>query len=104
MKVTWVLPRGDEVVAEVAEGTSLMEAAVANNVAGVDGECGGSLSCATCHVQLDADWQDRAGEVGEFEDVMLDMVEDRSDTSRLSCQIRMSPALDGIRVTVPEAG
>lgn len=104
MKVTWVLPRGDEVVAEVAEGISLMEAAVANSVAGVDGECGGSLSCATCHVQVDADWRDKAGEVGEFEDVMLDMVEERTDSSRLSCQIRMSPALDGIRVTVPEAG
>ena len=102
MKVTWVLPQGDEVVADVAEGTSLMEAAQAANVPGVYGECGGSLSCATCHVHVGAEWLAKTGEVGEFEDVMLDMVEDRNPASRLSCQITMSAGLDGIRLTVPE--
>jgi len=80
-----------------------MEAAVANNVVGVIGECGGSLSCATCHVVVDPDWQAKSGEVGDFEDSMLDVTEsERQETSRLSCQIVMSSELDGIRLIVPE--
>ncbi len=103
MKATWVLPDGSENTANVAEGTNLMEAAVANNVVGVIGECGGSLSCATCHVVVDPDWQARSGEVGDFEDSMLDVTEaERQETSRLSCQIVMSSELDGIRLIVPQ--
>jgi len=103
MKATWVLPDGSERTADVAEGTNLMEAAVANNVVGVIGECGGSLSCATCHVVVDPDWQAKSGEVGDFEDSMLDVTEaERQETSRLSCQIVMSSELDGIRLIVPQ--
>lgn len=103
MKVTWRLSDGSERTAEVSEGTSLMEAAVANNIPNVIGECGGCLSCATCHVYVAEDWLERTGPVGEFEDTMLDVAEaERRENSRLSCQIPMSEALDGIRLLVPE--
>ncbi len=102
MKVTWVLPGGEEVVADVTEGINLMEAAVAHNIGGIQGECGGSLSCATCHVHVEGDWLGKTGEKGDFEDVMLDMADGKvTDASRLSCQITASRDLDGIRLIVP---
>ena len=103
MKATWVMPDGTEVTAEVEEGLNLMRAAVENNVDGVIGECGGNLSCATCHVFVDEAWIGKTGEVDDFEDAMLDVAEaERQPNSRLSCQIEMSGALDGIRLIVPE--
>ena len=104
MKATWILPDGREITAEVKEGLNLMEAAVANNIPNVVGECGGNLSCATCHVYVSDDWSGRAGPAGDFEDPMLDVAEaGRRPTSRLSCQLRMSPALDGIVLIVPQS-
>lgn len=104
MHVTWKLPDGAEIAADVAAGLSLMEAAVANNIPGVIGECGGCLSCATCHVYVAEDWLNRVGGPGETEDVMLDMVAgERTGASRLSCQIEASEALDGLVLIVPEA-
>jgi ferredoxin, 2Fe-2S len=102
MQATWIQPDGQSLTLDVPEGTSLMQAAVARGVAGIVGECGGSMSCATCHVVVDPAWTDRAGEPGAFEEDMLDITEaDRQPTSRLSCQIRMTAALDGIIVSVP---
>jgi 2Fe-2S ferredoxin len=102
MKATWILPDGKTITAEVREGQNLMEAAVAANVPRVIGECGGSLSCATCHVYVSPDWAAKTGTAGEFEDAMLDVAEaERQQTSRLSCQITMTPALDGITLIVP---
>lgn len=102
MKVTWVLPGGEEVVADVQAGVNLMEAAQANNVAGIQGECGGSLSCATCHVHVEDDWLAKTGEKGDFEEAMLDMADGEvTGASRLSCQIEASDDLDGIRLIVP---
>ncbi len=104
MQATWVLPDGREITHEVPEGTNLMQVAVANGIPGIIGECGGSLSCATCHVVVDPAWSDRAGSPEGFEDDMLDLADaGRQATSRLSCQIRMRPDLDGIVVHVPEA-
>ncbi len=103
MKATWILPDGQHITAEVREGQNLMEAAVANTIPRVVGECGGSLSCATCHVVVSPDWADKTGSVGEFEDAMLDVAEaERQPTSRLSCQIKMSADLDGIVLIVPQ--
>jgi len=103
MQATWILPDGKAVTADVKPGQNLMEAAVANNIPLVVGECGGSLSCATCHVVVDPAWSAKAGEVGTFEDAMLDVAEaERQATSRLSCQIRMSADLDGIVLHVPQ--
>lgn len=103
MQVTWKLPDGGEITAQVDNGLSLMEAAVANNVPGIIGECGGCLSCATCHVYVDEGWQDRTGAPGETEDVMLDMAAgERTEASRLSCQIEAREDLDGLVLIVPE--
>jgi 2Fe-2S ferredoxin len=105
MKATWILPDGATITADVVEGRSLMEAAVANNVPGVIGECGGTMSCATCHVHVDDKWAGLAGTVSSFEDAMLDIADgDRVPNSRLSCQITMSQMLDGIVLRVPEKG
>ena len=103
MKVTGKRDVGGEIVAEVKDGLNLMEAEVDNNVPHVIGECGGSLSCATCHVYVDPAWTDRVGQPERFEDGMLDVAEaERRDTSRLSCQIKASAALDGLVLHVPE--
>jgi 2Fe-2S ferredoxin len=103
MKATWKLADGREITHDVAAGVSLMEAATARGVPGIIGECGGSMSCATCHVVVDPAWTDRAGPPSAFEEDMLDITEaGRQSTSRLSCQIKMSAALDGIVVSVPE--
>lgn len=102
MKATWKLADGREITLDVAEGVSLMEAATARGVPGIIGECGGSMSCATCHVVVDPAWTDQAGVPGPFEEDMLDITEaGRQPTSRLSCQIKMRAALDGILVHVP---
>jgi 2Fe-2S ferredoxin len=104
MKATWKLADGKSITLDVAEGTSLMQAATARGVPGIIGECGGSMSCATCHVVVDADWAGRLPPVSVFEDDMLDITDaERQPTSRLSCQIRMTSALDGIMVSVPQA-
>ena len=102
MKATWILPDGREITAEVTAGHSLMEAAVAANVPGIIGECGGTMSCATCHVHVTDDWRAKVGGPSDFEDAMLDIVEGpRTEASRLSCQIEMSADLDGLVLKVP---
>ena len=102
MKATWTLPDGSTKTADVAIGTNLMEAAVANDIPNIEGACGGCLSCATCHVFVDPEWLGKVAAVGDFEDAMLDATEvERANTSRLSCQITMSADLDGITLTVP---
>jgi 2Fe-2S ferredoxin len=103
MKATWILPDGRHITADVREGMNLMQAAVANSIPNVIGECGGNLSCATCHVYVADGWAATTGEPGDFEDPMLDVAEaERRPTSRLSCQLVMSPALDGITLIVPQ--
>lgn len=89
-----------KVVAEV--GLSLMQAAVDNGVPGIDADCGGSCSCATCHIFVDPNWMDKVGPANETEDSMLSISNDRQDTSRLSCQITVTEELDGLVVTTPE--
>jgi ferredoxin, 2Fe-2S len=104
VKATWTLANGRAITLDVADGTSLMEAATRHGVPGIIGECGGSMSCATCHVVVDPAWAERAGTPSTFEDDMLDITEaGREPTSRLSCQLKMTAALDGIVVSVPEA-
>ncbi|MBL9062857.1 2Fe-2S iron-sulfur cluster-binding protein [Tabrizicola sp.] len=104
MKATWNLADGREITLDVAEGTSLMEAATRHGVPGIIGECGGSMSCATCHVVVDSAWADRAGGPSPFEEDMLDITEaGRQPSSRLSCQLKMNASLDGIVVSVPQA-
>ncbi|MFT4715097.1 MAG: 2Fe-2S ferredoxin [Paracoccaceae bacterium] len=101
--VIWKLPDGSEISADVADGLSMMEGAVANNVPSVIGECGGCLSCATCHVYVHPDWQRKIGNADDMEDAMLDATEaERQENSRLSCQITSSSDLDGLVLIVPQ--
>jgi 2Fe-2S ferredoxin len=88
---------------EAPTGTSLMEAAVRNSVPGIDGDCGGAAACATCHVYVDADWFVATGPQTEMEQSMLAFAEGVGPTSRLGCQIKMRPELDGLTVEMPES-
>lgn len=102
-KITWKIEGGNEISADVKDGLNLMEAAIANDVPNVDGDCGGCLSCATCHVFVDEAWFEKTGEVDDIEDTMLEMTDvERRDNSRLSCQLIASPELDGLVLFVPE--
>ena len=104
MKVSWELADGTVISAEVAAGTTLKDAALANGVPGILGDCGSNLSCATCHVVVAEDWAAAVGGPEATEDFMLDITEaPREPRSRLSCQIEMVPALDGLRLRVPQA-
>ncbi|MEV6872970.1 2Fe-2S iron-sulfur cluster-binding protein [Amycolatopsis sp. NPDC051128] len=96
-------PDGTERKVTAESGTVLMQAAVANGVAGIVAECGGNASCATCHVYVDPRHTDLVGPPNDVEDEMLDFTAaERRPTSRLSCQIQLSDALDGLVVHVPE--
>jgi len=86
----------------VPPGMSVMEGAVENDVPGIVAECGGSCSCATCHVYVDTQWLGRLGTPSTHEADMLACVEDQRENSRLSCQIQVSDELDGLVVRLPE--
>jgi 2Fe-2S ferredoxin len=103
-KAVFILNDGSERAIEVARYESLMRAAVRNNVDGIAGECGGGLTCATCHVYVDPAWTDRLPPPGAGEEDMLQFTAaQRRPNSRLSCQLRMAHELAGIRVSVPES-
>lgn len=83
-------------------GESAMEVAVRHGVEGVDADCGGVCACATCHGHIDAAFFDRLPTVNDTEDAMLELVEDqRASNSRLLCQIKVGPELDGIVIKLP---
>ena len=91
---------GGETVLQGGAGDSVMQLARAAGLP-VLGECNGSLACATCHVIIDDAWTALLPPITEAEDAMLDTVFDLTPTSRLSCQIRLTDALDGLRVRLP---
>jgi 2Fe-2S ferredoxin len=102
-EVTFVEPDGNWNVVDAVVGDTLMTAAISNLVKGVIGDCGGGLSCATCHVFVDDAWADAVGGPGDDESGMLEMTAvAATDRSRLSCQIVFSEALSGLVVHVPE--
>ena len=101
-KITFILHNGTEQTVNGIAGMSVMEAAIKNMVPGIDADCGGACACATCHVYLDPEWKDKVGKRAAMEEDMLDFAFDVQDTSRLSCQIKISDAIDGLRVRVPE--
>jgi 2Fe-2S ferredoxin len=87
---------------EVEAGYSIMEGAINNNIEGIVAECGGACACATCHSYVDAAWTDKIPTMDDMEDSMLDAAFERKDNSRLTCQIEMSDALDGIVIHVAD--
>ena len=102
-KIRFTSATGDVHVVDASPGDSVMQAAVRNGVPGIVGECGGVLSCATCHVFVDERDLDRLPPMGELEDEMLDgAAEDRRPCSRLSCQIPVTDELGDVHVTTPE--
>jgi ferredoxin, 2Fe-2S len=102
--VTYVEFNGTAHTVEVPVGTSLMRGAVNNNMAGIDGDCGGECACATCHVYVDAQWLDKTGRPppGSQEATMLSFAALAQPNSRLSCQIQMREELAGIVLHMPE--
>lgn len=101
IKITYVDAAGTERSVEAEEGSTVMENAIRNGIPGIDAECGGACSCATCHVYVDEAWMDVVGEPQHMEADMLDFAYDVRPTSRLSCQIRVTPELDGLIVRTP---
>ena len=102
-KITYIEHDGTEHVVDVKPGLSVMEGAVKNNIPGIDADCGGACACATCHVYVREDWLDKTGTRSAMEESMLDFAEAVEENSRLSCQIKVSDALDGLVVTMPES-
>lgn len=94
--------KGERII-EAAEGSSVMEAALANDIGEILADCGGALSCATCHVHIPEEWRERAGEPSSDEQAMLEMAVDPDERSRLSCQIRLTAALDGLEIILPKS-
>ena len=100
-KVLFVLNNGEEHLVEGKDGESVMQVAIENMVPGIIGDCGGNCSCATCHGYVDPAWLERVGPRTEEEILMLDGAMRVEDTSRLTCQIKLSKELDGLIVRLP---
>lgn len=100
--ITYIGYSGEEHRIEVAPGSSVMRGAVDNQVRGIIAECGGNMSCGTCHVYVDPPWIDKVGDKSETEEILLEGVCDAQANSRLSCQIEVTDELDGLVVRLPE--
>lgn len=99
--VTFISATGERTEAEAKTGESIMEIARNAGVDGITAECGGCLSCATCHVYLEGDWAARVPAPSSEEQVMVECAIDVRDNSRLSCQVKFTDDLDGIEIGIP---
>jgi 2Fe-2S ferredoxin len=103
-RIVFVNPEGTAQEVDATDGSSAMRAALTGGVKGIDADCGGEASCATCHVYVEEQWLQRVGGPGLDEDDMLDFAAcERRSNSRLSCQIRMDEDLDGLVLNLPES-
>ena len=102
VEITYIDVDGTARTVEAEAGSTVMETAIRNGVPGIVAECGGACACATCHVYVDEEWRAATGEPQPMEEDMLDFASDVRPNSRLSCQIKVSAELDGLKVTVPE--
>ena len=100
-RLIFVNSEGTEKSVEAENGLSVMEIARDNDLE-IEGTCGGSISCCTCHVIIDKDWFSIVGGPNPDEEDMLDLAVGLQPTSRLSCQIEFTNELDGLRMTIPE--
>ena len=103
VKIKYIAFNGTETEVEAETGLSVMQAAINNSVPGIVAECGGACSCATCHVHFDSEWFSKLAEAEDMEKEMLEFTIDPQQTSRLSCQIKITDDLDGIIVHTPES-
>jgi ferredoxin, 2Fe-2S len=101
IKITYIDAEGTSRTVDAEEGATVMETAVRNGIPGIEAECGGACSCATCHVYVDEEWEAATGQPQPMEEDMLDFAFDVRPNSRLSCQIRVRPELDGLVVRTP---
>lgn len=101
-KITFIEHDGTQHVVDAEVGQSVMQAAMDNLVPGIDADCGGECSCATCHVMVNAEWTDTVGGPNKAEDSMLDLNPERVVNSRLSCQMTVADEHDGLTVELPE--
>ncbi len=100
VSVTFITREGDKVAAEGEEGLSLLDLGQAAGMP-LEGTCEGQMACSTCHVIVAREWFDRLKSASEEEEDMLDLAAGAVRTSRLSCQIVLSPELDGLEVRIP---
>lgn len=100
--MVFVFPDGRRRPVEVADGCTVLEAARSADIP-VEGACGGSMACATCHVHVDGEWYGRLAAATAEEEDMLDLAVELASTSRLGCQIRLKPGLDGLVVSLPRS-
>jgi 2Fe-2S ferredoxin len=94
---------GQEQSVEAEAGVSVMEAAITGGIEGIDADCGGQLSCATCHVYIPVEWQAKLPTMTSDENELLDFAPGRDERSRLCCQILCTVELEGMVVDVPES-
>jgi ferredoxin, 2Fe-2S len=100
--ITFIHPDGKSDHIETSDGESAMQAATRHGIDGILAECGGNAMCATCHVYVDEAWLPRLPAVADDEDALLDgTATERLPNSRLSCQIMITPALDGLVLRLP---
>lgn len=100
LKITFITKEGDHHTYEVAEGDNILDIAQAHNL-DMEGACGGSCACSTCHIIVDPEYYDAIPEPDDDENDMLDLAFGLTETSRLGCQVVMTKELDGIRVALP---
>ena len=100
-KITYIEHNGTNHTVDVQNGLTVMEGAVQNNIPGIDADCGGGMACATCHVYVKDKWFDKINKKSEGEDDMIDQAYEPKKSSRLSCQIQVSPEIDGLEVHLP---
>ena len=100
-KITYIDSTGNQKTIDVANGLSVMEGAIQNNVPGIDADCGGGMACATCHVYVKEEWFNKLPKTEDAEQDMIDMAFEPKKNSRLSCQIIVTDELDGLVVTTP---
>ena len=100
-KITYIEHNGKSHTLEVANGLTVMEGAVQNNIPGIDADCGGSCACATCHVYVNNEWINKLSKKESAEQDMLDLAFEPNGLSRLACQIIVSDELDGLVVKMP---
>ena len=101
-KIKYIEHNGNQHEIDIANGLSVMEGAVQNDIPGIDADCGGGMACATCHVYVKEEWFDRLSKKEDGEEDMIDMAYEPNKFSRLSCQLTVSDELEGLVVKLPE--
>ncbi|MDN7180931.1 2Fe-2S iron-sulfur cluster-binding protein [Caballeronia sp. SEWSISQ10-4 2] len=102
-QITFITVDGTHRTVDARIGDSVMQTAIKNGIPGIDADCGGACACATCHVYVGESWKDRVNKVGDMEASMLDFAQVVLPNSRLSCQLQVVEALDGLVVAIPES-